>query len=502
MRKFIKDKIKESASSIIPVMIIMLIISLFLGFNATTIFSVIISTLLLIIGTSLFTLGAEISMIEVGKIISSSLLKTRKLLVIAIVCFVIGVVITVAEPDLQVLANQMTAIDSWILILCVGIGTGLFLCIAALRIIFQANLKIILACFYIMTLSLLIVSNNEIIPLAFDSGGVTAGPMSVPLIIAMGIGFSSSKARRKTTNDSFGLISLSSIGPVLTVLILGLFIGTDMTYTYKIEPETTNFIELLTNYISEFMPVLKDTIILLLPILALFISYNIIFKTVKKKQFAKISFGLIITLIGLTLFFLGVNAGYMPISYLIGIEMYKKSKTLLIILGLIIGFLIVKAEPAIAVLTEQIEKITEGSIKKNIMNNTIAIGVSLAVVISIVRVILGISINGFLIVGCILAILLMLFTPDIFTMVAFDSGGAAAGTMTTSFLLPLIIGICYACNGNVLTDAFGIVGLVALSPLITIQILGIIYNIKSNKQTIVDSLDETIIEFKRGEKLG
>ena len=207
--------------------------------------------------------------------------------------------------------------------------------------------------------------------------------------------------------------------------------------------------------------------------------------------------GLPITLVGLMLFFIGVNVGYLPVAYLIGINMYNKAKILLIPFGLIIGFVIVKAEPAVAVLTEQIEKLTEGSMKRSIMINTIAIGVALAVAIAIFRVITGVSINVFLIVGYLIAMILMLFSPDIFTMVAFDSGGAVTGPMTTSFLLPLVIGICYANGGSVLTDAFGLVALVAMSPLITIQILGIIYNIKSKKKDIIEAIDESIIEFKR-----
>ena len=502
MQTIIKEKIKESASSIIPIMIIMLIISFFLKFNIVTIISILISTVLLIIGMSLFTLGVDLSMIDIGKEMSSELLKTRKTTIIAIVCFVIGVIITIAEPDLRVLAEQMTAIDSWTLILCVSLGVGLFLAVAALRIIFQANLKIIIACFYIMILSLMIMSNKGIVPVAFDSGGVTTGTMSLPFIIAMGVGFSASRARKNTSNDSFGLVALCSIGPIITVLILGLLMSSNMSYTYNIEPETTTFVQLLIKYANEFIPVLKNVIISLLPILGLFISFAIMTKKVKKKQMIKIITGLTLTLIGLILFFIGVNIGYMPISYLIGIRMYQKSKILLVIIGIIIGFVIVKAEPAVAVLTDQIEKITEGSIKRSIMNNAIAIGVAIAVTISIIRVITGIPITWFLIIGYIISLLLMLFTPDIFTMVAFDSGGAVSGTMTTSFLSPLIIGICYACDGNVLTDAFGLGALVALSPLITIQALGIIYKIKSRMKIDAQTIDESIVEFVRSEKIG
>lgn len=497
MMKMLEEKAKEAISSIVPVMVIMILIGLFLGFNATTMVSILISTILLIVGVTLFTLGADMSMMEMGKTISSGLLKTRKVGLILFVSFIVGIVITVAEPDLKVLASQMTAIDSKVLILSVGLGVGIFLSIAAGRIIYQINLKKIIGFFYVILLLMIVVSKNEMIPLAFDSGGVTTGPMSVPFILAMGIGFSTSRTKKKSKNDSFGLVALCSIGPILTVLILGLLMKGDLSYTYNIQGETTTFLSMMINYVGEIVPVFKDVLMSLLPIVGVFVVFCLITRSVSKRQIMKVMLGLPITLIGLTLFFIGVNVGYLPVAYLIGIKMYNKAKGLLIILGLIIGFVIVKAEPAVAVLTEQIEKLTEGSIKRSVMNNTIAVGVALAVAISIFRVISGVSINVILIVGYLVSLGLMFFSPDIFTMVAFDSGGAVTGPMTTSFLLPLVIGICYASGGNVLTDAFGLVALVAMSPLLTIQILGIVYRLKSKKKEIVEFIDETIVEFKR-----
>ena len=498
MLKIINEKLNEAVISIIPVMIIMLITGFLLNFNFITIISILISTLLLIIGITIFTLGADLSMMEIGKTISQSLLKSRKVYLILLISFIVGVVITIAEPDLKVLASQMTAINSNTLIISVGIGVGLFLSIAAARIIYQISLKKIIAFFYFLLIIMLFISNKEIIPLAFDSGGVTTGPMSVPFILAMGIGFSSASSRKKTTNDSFGLIALCSIGPILTVLLLGLFMNSNLTYTYNITSEITNYNELILNYFHEIIPIFKEVLISLLPILLVFIIFSIVNRNIKKRQIIKVLIGIPITLVGLTLFFIGVYVGYLNVAYLIGINLYNKVSTLLIPLGMLIGFVIVKAEPAVAVLTEQIEKLTEGSIKKSTMTNTIAIGVSLAVGLAILRVTTGIPINNFLVIGYIIAIILMIFTPNIFTMVAFDSGGAVTGPMTTSFLLPLIIGICYAHGGNVLTDAFGLVAFVALSPLLTIQILGIIYKLKSRPQ-LNNNIDETIIEFIREE---
>ena len=494
MYKFIVEKYKEAASSIFPVMIIMLVVGLFLDFNIVTFVSILISTLLLIAGVTLFTLGADLSMMEIGKSVSSKLLKSKRLWLILLISFIVGIVITVAEPDLKVLASQMTAINSSVLILSVGFGVGLFLSIAAARIVYQVSLKKIIFVCYLILIFMLFISNKEIVPLAFDSGGVTTGPMSVPFILAMGIGFCSK--RKKSSNDSFGLIALCSIGPIITVLLLGLMMDSNLTYTYNISSEVTDISLLIVNYVREFLPIFKEVFMSLLPILVVFIAFNMVIKGSNKKQVVKIMVGLPVTLLGLTLFFVGVNVGYLNVAYLIGINLYSKAKILLIPFGMLIGFVIVKAEPAVAVLTEQIEKLTEGSIKRSVMNNAIAIGVAVAVCLSMFRVVNGISINLFLIIGYIVVLILMCFTPDIFTMVAFDSGGAVTGPMTTSFLLPLVIGVCYSSGGNVLTDAFGLVAFVAMSPLITIQILGIIYKYKFNSMNKIDYIDESIVDFK------
>lgn len=494
----VREKFKEAVSSILPIAIIMFIVGLVLGFNIVTMVSLLISTILLIVGVTMFTYGADLSMIEIGKLVSSSLIRTKKPLLIAFVSFIVGVIITIAEPDLKVLAEQMTAIDSSTFIMCVGVGVGLFLALSALRILYQISLKVILAVFYAILLIFLCISASEIVPVAFDSGGVTTGPMSVPFIIAMGLGFSASRARHKSKEDSFGLVALCSIGPILIVLLFGLLMNQDMNYTYNIGEEITSFSTLLLNYVNHIVPTLKEVIMSLFPILVLFIIFTFLTKKVKKKKVMQILSGLVITLVGLALFFIGVNVGYMPIAYLLGMKMVVSYKAFLIPLGIIIGFVIVKAEPAVAVLTEQIEKMTEGSIKRNVITTTIAFGVAAAVAISITRILTGISIFWFLFIGYTLAILLMIKTPKLFTMVAFDSGGAVSGPMTSSFLLPLMIGICYQVGGNVLTDAFGLVAMVALSPLLTIQILGIIYNIKSKKQIRVEDLDESIIEYKWG----
>lgn len=490
-----KEKFKEALCSIMPVMTIMLISAFILKFNVVSIFSIILSTILLVFGICLFTYGAEVSMIDIGKSISSTLVKTRKPFLIFSIAFLVGIIITIAEPDLKVLAEQMTAIDNLTLIICVGFGVGLFLALAVMRIIYQIDLKIFLLIFYSLILILMLFVDKSYIPLAFDSGGVTTGPMSVPFIIAMGLGFSMSRSRHESKDDSFGLVAMCSIGPILIVMLFSLIAKGSLDYKYSINPETLEFSELLQNYLKTVWPTLKDVFLSLTPILVLFTIFNLKTKKIKRMRLKKIISGLIITFLGLTLFFIGVNAGYMKIAYLLGIRMYTDYEFLLIPLGILVGLVIVKAEPAVAVLTNQIEQITQGSVSKKVINNIIAVGVALAITIAIIRVLTGIPITWFLVGGYILAIALTFVTPKIFTMIAFDSGGAVSGPMTTSFLLPLIIGVCYVRGGNVMQDAFGVVALVALSPLLTIQLFGLLYTLKQRANVDVSKIDETIIDY-------
>ena len=269
--KNMKETFKESISSILPISLVMIVSSLLLGFSPATIISIVFSTILLIVGVSLFTYGAELSMIEMGKAIASTLIKSKKPILIAFVSFIVGIIITVAEPDLKVLATQMTAINSTTLILCVGIGVGAFLSLAAIRILFQIDLKKIIGFFYLLLLVLLLIANKDIVPVSFDSGGVTTGPMSVPFIIALGIGFSKARPKKEAKDNSFGLVALCSIGPILAVLMLGLTMTGEMNYTYNISPETTKISELIYNYLHEINPIIKDVLISLLPILIVFI---------------------------------------------------------------------------------------------------------------------------------------------------------------------------------------------------------------------------------------
>ena len=335
---------------------------------------------------------------------------------------------------------------------------------------------------------------SELVPLAFDSGGVTTGPLSVPLILALGTGLSAMRNDSKKKDDTFGMMALCSIGPVIIVLILGLIYKSKSTYDVIEIVESANIMEMFRTYLNAFPIYFGEVLRSLGPIVIMFVVYNLIFLRLRWKDLNKIFVGLIYTYIGLSIFLAGVNIGFMPMGYLVG--KYMSSYVYLLVpLGVILGYFIVSSEPAVSVLTSQIEDITNGNIKKRIMDVSLAIGVSIATGLSVLRIITGISVWYFLLPGYIIAIVLSFFVPKVFTAIAFDSGGVASGTMTATFLLPFSIGIAEALGKNVLTEAFGLIAIVATIPYITVEIVGLVYKIKI-KAVYKDALyNEEIIDY-------
>lgn len=496
MKKVMMEKFKNSVKSVLPITVIVLIICLFLKKDTLTnlIPSFLFGSILLVCGMFLFDLGSDISMITMGEKIGNHLTKKKSIPLILIVCFLVGTIITMAEPDLNVLASQVPSISSNVLILTVGIGVGIFLVIAALRILFQINFSLIIIILCMITFILSYFAPSELVPLAFDSGGVTTGPLSVPLILALGTGLSAMRNDSKKKDDTFGMMALCSIGPVIIVLILGLIYKSKSTYDVIEIVESANIMEMFRTYLNAFPIYFGEVLRSLGPIVIMFVVYNLIFLRLRWKDLNKIFVGLIYTYIGLSIFLAGVNIGFMPMGYLVG--KYMSSYVYLLVpLGVILGYFIVSSEPAVSVLTSQIEDITNGNIKKRIMDVSLAIGVSIATGLSVLRIITGISVWYFLLPGYIIAIVLSFFVPKVFIAIAFDSGGVASGTMTATFLLPFAIGIAEALGKNVLTEAFGLIAIVATIPYITVEIVGLVYKIKI-KAVYKDALyNEEIIDY-------
>ena len=484
MKEQLKEKTKEALTSVLPITTIVLLLSFTLvPMETGTLFLFLAGALLLIVGMGFFQLGAEMAMTPLGQGIGSRLMKGKKIWLIAFVCFLMGAVITIAEPDLQVLAHQVASVPNLVLIYTIAGGVGIFLVIAFLRILFKISLSKMLTALYILLFILSFFAPDEFTAVAFDSGGVTTGPMTVPFIMALGVGLSAARSDKDSTNDSFGLVALCSVGPVIMVLLLGIFYNpTDAVYNAA---ELTHILytkDVVREFVSALPQYTKEVLVSILPVAGVFMLFQIFTHNYRKRQVLRMCVGFVYTIIGLILFLTGVNVGFAPVGNLLGSSLGESTlKWTLIPIGMLVGYFIVKAEPAVQVLNNQVEDITGGMVSHRMMNSALSIGVASAVALSMVRVLTGLNIYLILIPGYAAALILSRFVPPIFVGIAFDSGGVASGPMTSTFLLPLAMGACTGVGGNVVTDAFGVVALVALSPLITIQIMGLIYAHKSKK---------------------
>ncbi len=478
----LREKLIESLQAIGPILLIVLALSLTAApLPSGILLTFLLGSVLLIIGEMFFSLGAELAMGPMGERMGAGVTKTKKLPLILGVGFLLGFLITISEPDLQVLAGQVQSIPNLVLIISVAAGVGLFLVLAFLRMIFQIPLRTLLIGFYLLIFLLVLFVPPDFLAVAFDAGGVTTGPMTVPFIMAFGVGISSIRNDKAAADDSLGLIALCSVGPILTVLILGMIYRPENTeFTPAAIPDVSQSVALGRMFLEGFPEYILEMAKSLLPMVLFFWIFQMIFLRIEKHYMRKIRVGILYTYIGLVLFLTGANVGFMPAGLYLGQTMaglpYYR---ILIPVGVVIGYFIVKAEPAVYVLMRQVEELTDGAIAGRTLQRCLGIGVAASVGLSMFRVLSGISILWILIPGYAVALGLSFFVPKMFTAIAFDSGGVASGPMTATFLLPLATGVCFAVGGNVITDAFGVVALVAMTPLITIQILGLVYVLRA-----------------------
>lgn len=472
MLKALLQKMKEATVSVLPVTAIVLLLDLtpLVDFTLTESIVFLCSALALIIGMSLFNLGADVAMTPMGEQVGSGLPKSGKFKTLFFVCFLMGVFVTIAEPDLSVLASQVKeVINSTTLIIAIGVGVGAFLVLGILRVVFRLNLSHLMTFFYMLLFALAALASAEFLPLAFDSGGVTTGPITVPFIMALGVGVSSALGDKHDRESSFGFIALCSIGPILAVMALGLFSGGDVSYTlpdYSMDSKLADLFHVL-------LDTGKEVAVALVPIVVFFFLLQFLFLKLPKKRILQIVVGIFYTFFGLVIFLGAVSIGFMPIGYKMGTQLAAQSEILLVVFAFVVGLTVVLAEPAIHVLNRQVESVTGGAIKKSSMLIALSVGVGAAIALSVIRVIFDFSILYYLIPGYFLSLGLSFFVPKIYTAIAFDSGGVASGPLTSSFILPFVIGVCSVIQPSaILTDAFGLVSMVAMTPLITIQALG------------------------------
>lgn len=504
MNRMLFVKLKEALFSVLPVTLIVILLNFtpLVNVSLTEIIVFTVSALFLTLGIGLFTLGADIAMTPMGEQVGSGLTKTRNLKILLLVCFALGFLITVAEPDLSILAEQ---VGSNSLILFVGIGVGVFLLISVLKIIFKRQLATILMYFYMLLFALALLllaidpNNANLLPLCFDSGGVTTGPITVPFIMALGVGIAATIGGKHSNENSFGLIAMCSVGPILAVIILSLFNSGDIVPPVKEDYlMADNVIKATFHHLWD---VTKEVTLALGLVVGFFFIINAIFLKLPKKKLKNIAIGVMYTYLGLIVFLTSVNVGFMPIGFKMGEQLAGFSPIAVTVFGFIIGLVVVLAEPAVAVLNKQVEEITDGTVSKKSMMIALSVGVGISIALSIIRIIFDFSILYYLIPGYLISLGLSFFVPRMYTAIAFDSGGVASGPLTSTFILPFAIGACMALGGNVLSNAFGVVAMVAMTPLITIQLLGFSAVVKKQvreriaMRRILDEDDGQIIDF-------
>ena len=494
-----KDKLAESLKSVLPIALIVLGLSItIVPISTGDMFLFLVGIVCLVFGMSLFTMGAEMSMQPLGSKIGSTIGSTKKMWLITFVSFIIGILVTISEPDLVILAEQVNGLENMVLILTVSVGVGIFLAIAVMRIVFGWSLTAIMIVFYTIAFALAFFVDESFLSLAFDSGGVTTGPMTVPFIMSIGAGVSMSKITGDDRGDSFGITGLCSIGPIIAVLTLGIVAKVEGSYVPPMADHVADTREGVVRFIHGFGEHAYDVLVALTPIIVFAVLFQIITRAFNKGQLIRMAVGIAYVLIGLAVFLTGANVGFLPTGTAIGTNLAKiGGGWILVPVSMLLGYFIVKAEPSVYVLNKLVETMTAGAISGKTTGLGLSLGVSAALGLAAIRIITGISILWFLIPGYVIALTLSFFVPKIFVGISFDSGGVASGTMMSAFVLPLCMGACNALGGNVMTDAFGCVAFVAMAPIITIQLSGFAYKVKAEDRVRkFVSASETFIDYE------
>lgn len=476
------EKCRESVISVIPVVILVLLLHLTVAPLGDDLPKFLTGAALFIVGLGLFLVGADIGVLPVGQKVGSTLTGKRNLALMLAVGFVVGFIITVAEPDVQVLAAQVTGVAPVIapmaLVCIIAAGVGFFVAVAMGRIIFQLPLKTLLFVCYGAVFLCALLASDLFLGIGFDAGGATTGPMTVPFIMALGVGVAAVRGGSNAGDDSFGFVGLASVGPILAVLMLGVFASPAV-------PETSSAAQaaqegLAAHFLHLLPEVTHEVAMALGPLALLFLLFRLFLIRLSRRQTLRMVMGLIYTFIGVILFFLGVKGGFMPTGDALGALLSApENRFLLIPVALVLGAVVVCAEPAVWILTEQVEQVSGGAIRRRLMLITLSAGVSLAVGIAMYRVMTGTSLWFFLIPGYAAAMLLMRLCPRMFTAIAFDSGGVASGPMASTFILAFMLGVSKGVGGNPAVDAFGCIAMIAMTPLIAIQLLGIVFSRKT-----------------------
>jgi hypothetical protein len=475
-------KLRETSMSVLPIVAIVIILNVTIapvGWKAISHFS--IGAVAIIVGLTLFLQGIDISIVSTGHQIGAKLMEKRSLPLLIGVGFIIGMFVTVADPQVNVFAQQVSNLAANIaktpLIWAFGIGVGFFVALSFARVILKISFRWLIIIFYTLMVLASLLVDPFFLGVAFDAGGATTGPLSVPLIIALGVGVGSVRKSSSSEEDSFGLVGIMAIGPIAAILVMGLFSGpVDQSSINVVANESSLTLAAL------FIETIIEAFWALLPLLILFIVFQFTLLHQTRRQRIRMIEGLIYVAIGLILFLVGVNGAFMPVGSAIGsIIGASKYQHFLIPIGFFFGAVIVLAEPAVWVLTNQVNEVSGGAVKKSLILIFFSLGISVAVALAMVRIIFDLSLFQILIPGYIIAMVLSFFSPPLFTAIAYDSGTVASGPMSTSFLLAFTLGVSTSGGGDPFLDGFGIIALIVMTPMISLQLLGLIYRYQSSK---------------------
>jgi hypothetical protein len=491
-------KIKESAVSVVPVMGIVFLLHFTLApLHDGLLSKFLFGGLLLIVGLGIFLMGADIGMVPFGQKVGSALTRRRSLILLLPASFAIGFAVTIAEPDVQVLAIQVSSIMSNfnrdLLLTMIAAGVGFFLLIATARVVFQAPLRALLIGFYTLVFIACAFVDPIFIGVAFDAGGATTGPITVPFIMALGVGVAASMKKKEGDDSSFGMVGLASIGPIAAVALMGFFSSpTGVNVVDRALAEREHVRPLVDHFLHILPDVTHEIFMALLPLVLIFLFFQFTLLRLPAQQVKRMLFGMFYAFVGLVLFMTGVSGGFSPAGHSLGLSLGQNCGPGAIIgIGLLLGAVVVCAEPAVWILTKQVEEVSGGHIRRPIMLAALSLSIALAVALGMIRVSTGMRIWWVLLPGYGLSLALTFACPRLFTAIAFDSGGVASGPMATTFLLSLTLGVSVAVGGNPTTDAFGMIAMIAMAPLFTIQLLGLAFKYMENKQKRQDAQKES-----------
>ncbi len=484
------QKFREVSLSVLPITIIVLILNFTIApLGLTTLLRFIIGVVIIILGLSIFLFGIEIGITPLGNLLGTALTKTNKVWIVCLGGVILGFFISIAEPDLQILARQVDmvtsgAISGTTILIVVCIGIAIMLALGLLRIVYNIPLYLILTVVYGGIFAMAYFTPSAFLAISFDASGATTGALAVPFILALAIGVTGMKKDSKASEkDSFGLVAITSTGAIIAVMLMSI-IKKQNSFSAGIETAGAASSSLFLPYLEKLLTTCGEVFVALLPILILYLIFQKLSFHLHKRPFRRILMGLLYTFIGLVLFLTAVNAGFMEVGSAVGYAVASHGNSFsLVLVGFVLGFVTILAEPAVYVLTHQIEDVTSGYVKRPIILSALSIAVGIAVALSMLRILIpSLHLWHILLPGYVLSIALMYIVPKLFVGIAFDAGGVASGPMTVTFILAFSQGASHAiASADILVDGFGLIALVAMTPIITLQILGFIYKMKSTK---------------------